>query len=121
QQARRLMSLPPGSTPIVWINDPSPVVIPSVHDAIVILPGRPRVPVTSLDTFPLIVEAHPLLIRMSPACWLFDVTTTDPPRSISTVQPVRISMPGARPPTCEVVTIAGDLTCTRLDPTSKIA
>ena len=86
QQASRLMSLPPGSTPIVWINDPRPVVIPSEQDAIVTLPGRPRVPVTSLDTFPLIVEAHPLLIRISPACWLLDFTTTEAPRSISTVQ-----------------------------------
>src|SRR6185295_15566171 len=67
QQERILMSLPPGSTPIVWIRDPRPVVIPPAQEAIVILPGRPRVPLTELETFPLIVAAHPDLIRMSPA------------------------------------------------------
>src|SRR6476660_5560567 len=121
QQASRLMSLPPGSTTIVWIRDPRPVVIPPEQDAIVIFPGRPSVPATVLETFPLIVCAHPDLIRMSPACWLFDATTTEAPRSMTTVQLVLISIPGARPDTCDVVTIAGDLICTRREPTSKIA
>src|SRR5580765_2665328 len=94
QQASRLMSLPPGSTPIVWIRDPRPVVIPPEQDAIVIFPGSPRVPATVFETFPLIVCAHPDLIRMSPACWLFEATTTEAPRSMTTVQLVLISIPG---------------------------
>src|SRR6476469_6786834 len=108
QQASRLMSLPPGSTPSDWIREPRPVVIPPEQDAIVIFPGRPVVPATESDTFPLIVCAHPDLIRMSPACWLFEATTTEAPWSITTVQLVLSSIPGARPDTCVVVTTAGD-------------
>ena len=58
QHDTMLMSLPPGSTPSVWISEPRPVVIPPEQAAIVILPGRPCVPLSSSDTFPLIVCAH---------------------------------------------------------------
>ena len=126
------MSLPPGSTPIVSMRDFGPVRMSPQHEATVIFPGRPRVPPTSLRIRPSTMILPSNWMRMSPACWLSDVTTTPPSfpsplvsPSITSSQVPLTTMPGERwlfpAPTIFTVTVALSRIVSFAAPTSKIA
>src|SRR5262249_27353217 len=125
QQARRLMSLPPGPAPEVWMREPGPAMMPPQQLATVMAPGRPLVPSTELESVPLIVTSPSARMRMSPAGLLRDPTAMAPPGWTSTVQVGEMRMPRADwllpPPTREGVMAAPGRTWSGRAPRTKEA